>query len=331
MSDEFRSNILVDLQGDFSAEQLKTIDLAIAHAMRGYKIEKEETLPASTTQQFPMDIKEFLIRKEMKGCSSGTLVQYRNLLSDFYMFVKKDLREVKDYDILSYLKYRENLGASKCTIDSKRLIISSFYTFMHDTGKISMNPTKTIDRIKFTAKVREPLGDMELEMVRSACQTPRERALFEVLYASGGRVSEVAKMNYQDINQMNWSMIILGKGNKERVIFLNAKAILAIKKYMETRTDSNAALFVTERKPHNRLGKESIERILHKIGERSGIGRCVFPHLLRHTFATNLLSHGAPIEEVSELLGHQKLSTTQIYTKINTSELEHTYRKCHVG
>ena len=138
-------------------------------------------------------------------------------------------------------------------------------------------------------------------------------------------------MNYQDINQMNWSMIILGKGNKERVIFLNAKAILAIKKYMETRTDSNTALFVTERKPYNRLGKESIERILHKIGERSGIGRCVFPHLLRHTFATNLLSHGAPIEEVSELLGHQKLSTTQIYTKINTRELEHTYRKWHVG
>lgn len=100
---------------------------------------------------------------------------------------------------------------------------------------------------------------------------------------------------------------------------------------METRTDSNAALFVTERKPHNRLGKESIERILHKIGERSGIGRCVFPHLLRHTFATNLLYHGAPIEEVSKLLGHSKLSTTKIYTKINTAELENTYRKCHVG
>lgn len=331
MADEFRSNILIDLQGDFSAEQLKTIDLAIAHAMRGYKIEKEETLPSTTTQQFPMDIKEFLIRKEMKGCSSGTLEQYKNLLSDFYMFIKKDLREVKDYDILSYLKYRENLGASKCTIDGKRLIISSFYTFMHDTGKIASNPTKTIDRIKFTAKVREPLDDMELEMVRSACKTPRERALFEVLYASGGRVSEISKMNYSDINQMNWSMIILGKGNKERVIFLNAKAMLAIKKYMATRTDSNPALFVGTRKPFNRLGKEAIERELRKIGEHSEIGRRVFPHLLRHTYATNLLSHGAPIEEVSELLGHQKLSTTQIYTKINTRELEHTYRKCHVG
>lgn len=331
MADEFRSNILIDLQGDFSAEQLKTIDLAIAHAMRGYKIEKEETLPSTTTQQFPIDIKEFLIRKEMKGCSSGTLEQYKNLLNDFYMFIKKDLREVKDYDILSYLKYRENLGASKCTIDGKRLIISSFYTFMHDTGKIVSNPTKTIDRIKFTAKVREPLDDMELEMVRSACKTPRERALFEVLYASGGRVSEISKMNYSDINQMNWSMIILGKGNKERIIFLNAKAMLAIKKYMATRTDSNPALFVGTRKPFNRLGKEAIERELRKIGEHSEIGRRVFPHLLRHTYATNLLSHGAPIEEVSELLGHQKLSTTQIYTKINTRELEHTYRKCHVG
>lgn len=107
--------------------------------------------------------------------------------------------------------------------------------------------------------------------------------------------------------------------------------MLAIKKYMATRTDSNPALFVGTRKPFNRLGKEAIERELRKIGEHSEIGRRVFPHLLRHTYATNLLSHGAPIEEVSELLGHQKLSTTQIYTKINTRELEHTYRKCHVG
>lgn len=175
MSDDFRSNILIDLQDDFSVEQLKAIDLAIAHAMRGYKIEKEETLPATTIQQFPTDIKEFLIRKEMKGCTSGTLKQYRDLLQDFYLFIKKDLRDVKDYDLLAYLKHRENLGVCKRTLDGKRHIISSFYTYMHDTGKITANPTKTIDAIKFTVKVREPLDDMELEMVRSACITPREK------------------------------------------------------------------------------------------------------------------------------------------------------------
>lgn len=183
----------------------------------------------------------------------------------------------------------------------------------------------------FTVKVREPLDDMELEMVRSACVTPREKALFEVLYASGDRVSEVEKMNYSDINQKNWSIVILGKGNKERTIFLNAKAVLAIRRYMETRNDSNPALFVSQRRPYGRLGTQSIEEEIREIGKRSGIGRRVSPHLMRHTYATNLLYYGAPIEEVSKLLGHSKLRTTQIYTKINTAELEHTYRKCHVG
>jgi integrase/recombinase XerD len=331
MSNEIRNQVIMELQGEFSAEQLKIIDLAVAKAMRGYKIEKEETLPAATVYEMPLDVREFLARKKMKGCSDGTLKQYRDLLVDFTLWLKKDLRTSVDLDILAYLDYRGKVGASKRTLDCKRLILSSFFTYMHETGKMAYNPSKTVDPVKYKAKVREPLNDMELEKVRSACRTLREKALFEVLYATGGRVSEIVGINYAEIDKQTRSVVITGKGDQERYVFLNAKAMLAIENYIKSREDESPALFVGARKPHNRLGKEAIQRELKAIGERSGIGRPVFPHLLRHTFATDMLEHGASLDEVSEMLGHKKLDTTKIYAKISTNALAISYKKHHAA
>lgn len=331
MSNEIRNQIILEIQGEFTTDQLKIIDLAVAKAMRGYRIEREETLPATTVCEMPLDIREFLARKKMKGCSDGTIEQYKDLLSDFALWVRKDLRQVKDLDILAYLDYRAKLGASNRTLDGKRLILSSFYTTMHETGKMQYNPSKTVDPVKYKAKVREPLNDMELEKVRSACRTLREKALFEVLYATGGRVSEIVGINYTEIDKQTRSVVITGKGDQERYVFLNAKAMLAIENYIKSRKDESPALFVGARKPHNRLGKEAIERELKAIGERSGIGRPVFPHLLRHTFATDMLEHGASLNEVSELLGHKKLDTTKIYAKISTNTLAIAYKKHHAA
>lgn len=331
MSNEIRNQVIMELQGDFTTEQLKIIDLAVAKAMRGYRIEREETLPATTVCEMPLDIREFLARKKMKGCSDGTIEQYKDLLSDFALWVRKDLRQVKDLDILAYLDYRAKLGASNRTLDGKRLILSSFYTTMHETGKMAYNPSKTVDPVKYKAKVREPLNDMELEQVRSSCKTLREKAIFETLYATGCRVSELVGINYADIDKMSRSVVITGKGDQERYVFFNAKAMLAIKKYLDSRKDHNPALFVSSRRPHNRLGKEAIEREIRAIGKRSGIDRPVFPHLMRHTFATDLLEHGASLNEVSELLGHRKLDTTKIYAKISTNTLAISYKKHHAA
>ena len=331
MVSEIRNNLLMELQGEFSVDQLKIIDLAIAKALRGYRIEKEETLPVTTVYEMPLDVREFLARKKVKGCSTGTIKQYRDLLSDFALWVRKDLRQVQDLDILAYLDYREKMGVCKRTLDGKRLILSTFYAYMQDTGKISHNPSKSVDPVKYKVKVREPLTDMELEQVRSSCRTLREKAIFETLYATGCRVSELVGINYADIDKMSRSVVNTGKGDQERYVFFNAKAMLAIKKYLDSRKDHNPALFVSSRRPHNRLGKEAIEREIRAIGKRSGIERPVFPHLMRHTFATDLLEHGASLNEVSELLGHKKLDTTKIYAKISTSTLASSYKKHHAA
>lgn len=328
MTNEIRNKVLITLRENFTTEQLHMIDMAIAKALVGYRIEKEETLPAIVGDEIPAEIKEFLIRKELKGCSAGTYVQYEYILKNFAFRINKNIREVKDTDVLAYLDYRMNsCGVSARTANGNRLILSSFFTYMHDTGKMSYNPMKTVDPIKFKAKVREPLSDIELERVRNACQTLREKALFEVLYSTGARVSEIVGLDYTNIDISSRSAIITGKGDQERHIFLNAKSLLAIDNYIKSRNDNQSALFVGDVSPHKRLSKASIESIIRDIGKRAGLNRPLFPHLLRHTFATDMLAQGAKIDEVSEMLGHKKLETTKIYAKTSKASLETAHRR----
>lgn len=331
MVNEIRNKIILALENNFSTEQLQMIDMAVAKALVGLKVEREETLPSTQVQEIPQEIYEFFARKRLKGCSLGTLEQYKYVIKEFFAWLNKDIKSVKDIDILAFLDYRMNVRKlSKRTVDGNRLVLSSFYTYMHDTGKMSYNPMATIDRIKFKEKVREPLNDMELEKVRNACLTLREKALFEVLYSTGARVSEIVKINYSGIDFENRSLIVTGKGDQERYVFLNAKAIVAIQNYKAERKDNSDALFVSIKKPFNRLGKAAVEAIIRDIGKRSGIGRNVFPHLMRHTFATDMLGHGADINVVSKLLGHKKMETTQIYAKTSREMLENAHKK-HVA
>ena len=327
MTSEIRSNVMATLEFNFTAEQLKMIGLAVAKALRGYKIEKEETLPACIGQDRPIEVQEFLARKRMKGCSEGTLRQYSTLLDDFAAWARKELSQIQDVDVLIYLDYiKSTRKISNRTLEGKRLILSTFYTFMHDTGRVPINPLKGIEPVKYKETVREPLNDIELEKVRNACKTPRERALFEVLYSTGARVSEIIGLNRSDIDAVSRMAVITGKGNQERHIFFNAKSILAVEEYLKTRKDEDPALFVGAVLPHKRLGKTSIEKIIKELGERAGISRPVYPHLLRHTFATDMLAHGAQIDQVSKMLGHKQIDTTRIYAKTNAEMMKLTHR-----
>lgn len=260
----------------------------------GYVVKKEETLPSVVDDDTQMVVKEFIARKRIKGCSNGTINLYRSVIKDFATYIKKDLITAKDIDILMYIDW---VGTTRHntlkTLDEKRLILSSFFTFLHTTGKMSYNPMATIDRIKFKETVRQPLSDLELEKVRNSCKTLREKALVEVLYSTGARVSEIVNLNYTDIDMEHRSVVVLGKGNCERTVYFTAKSIIAIQNYLNSRTDDNPALFIQGKKPNCRLGKTSIEREIRNLGVRSGISRRVFPHLMRHTMATDALNRGA--------------------------------------
>ena len=167
----------------------------------------------------------------------------------------------------------------------------------------------------------------ELEIIREACLTHRERALVEVYYATGARLSEVQKLNKDDIDWQTMSVRVIGKGNKERTVYFSFKATYHLKKYLMHRVDTEPALFITERKPYRRLSNRGIQREIGKIAARSGIQKKVHPHVFRHTFATLLLNNGADIVSVQGLLGHADPATTQIYAQITDEKRKQAHKQ----
>lgn len=166
----------------------------------------------------------------------------------------------------------------------------------------------------------------ELEKVRCACEQERDLAIVEFLYSSAVRVSELCRLNRDDICWESDDVMVLGKGNKEREVYLNARAHLHLKQYLESRADDNPALFVGTRAPHKRLTKSGIRNILKKVGNAAGVSK-VHPHRFRRTSATDLLRMGMPIEQVQELLGHVKIETTRIYCTVTKEQVRASHRR----
>jgi len=164
-------------------------------------------------------------------------------------------------------------------------------------------------------------------MIREACETPRERALIEVLYATGGRLSEIQKMGREDIDYQAMSVLVVGKGNKERPVYFSFKAMYHLKKYLKLRTDSVSALFVTVRKPYRRLSDRGIQREIKNIAQRSEVVKNVHPHIFRHTFATLMLNNGADLVAVQGLLGHVDPATTQIYATMTDEKRKQSHKQ----
>jgi integrase/recombinase XerD len=196
---------------------------------------------------------------------------------------------------------------------------------MEDEEYILKSPMRKIKSIKPEKRLRKALTLEELEKIRDTCNTFRERALLEFFYSTGCRLEEVMKLNKNDIDWQDLSTKVIGKGNKERTVFINAKAKLYLQKYLMSRLDNDEALFTTVRKPYRRMQRRAIEREISNIGKRIGIH--IYPHLIRHTTATCMLHNGAELYEVQRVLGHEYPSTTQIYAQIADEAVKNAHRK----
>ncbi len=189
---------------------------------------------------------------------------------------------------------------------------------------IRVEPIKVI---KYERKRRESLTAIELEKVRMACKTIREKALVEFLYSTGARVTEVCTIKILDIDLDKGEALLLGKGNKHRKSYMSAKCMLYLSEYLNSRTDQSEYLFVSSRRPHDNLTKAGVEKIVKNLGIRSKIGGDLFPHLFRHTIATDMLQKSVPITDVQRMLGHEDINTTMIYAKVRDDDVKNNHRK----
>lgn len=327
--EEFRNEVIMQLQNNqvFNSEMLLMIDQAISYVMRSYQVQRMCTEVAIQTVKRCPELDAFILRKEFRGLSEDTIRQYRYLLNAFVAWLDKDVKYVVSDDIRTFLnEYAKINNISDRTKDSKRLIICSFYQFLHQNGYIKENPAAAVEPIKYKQKVREPLSHMEVELMRRACKSDFDEALFETFYSTGCRVSEVVNIKITDIDFDKEQIKVCGKGDKERFVLLTPRAHLSIKLYLESRKDDSQGLFVSENKGHKPLGKCSIENRIKELGERAGIGRPVTPHIIRHTTASHLLEH-TDIDVVQDLLGHTKIETTRIYAKTSSERIKSGFKK----
>lgn len=271
-------------------------------------------------------LKRYIMSKTIQGCTKRTIAFYRNELIMFARFVNKPFTEVISDDVKYYLATRRVRDrVSKTTAGNSWRCLSAFYAWMTKEEIVDKNIMLRVESIKKEKKKKKAFTEEDIEKIRDGCRNDRDRCLIEVMLSTWCRVTEVSQMKISDIKQ-DGSMVVFGKGEKERTVYLNAKARYQIQKYLESRTDDNEWLFVSLNKPHERLLASGIEIVTRQIGRRVKVSDC-HPHRFRRTGATFALRNGMKVEDVSRILGHESLETTQIYLDIDDRTVQVNHEK----
>lgn len=309
---------------DIDQLKLRNILLTTLHP---YYIELAETALA-LQDDMPYHINIYIASKKLEGLSLGTLYNYQLILTDFADVVRKNAKEITTMDIRAYLALamRER-GISAATADSYSSMIKSFFAWLVDEELIDKDPAHKIKSAKLPKRERIALTDTELEILKDACKTLRERALVEIAFSTGCRVAELSGM---DIGKINWgdqSIQVIGKGNKQRTVYFSGRAGVHLKKYLADRIFTGGPVWIASKIPHNRLSTRSLEREIEAIKKRVDIDKPIHPHILRHSFATQAVRAGMPLQSIQGLMGHTSVATTQIYAKIDKETLKNDHRK----
>lgn len=276
-----------------------------------------------------------------RNVSKHTIRAYEIDLKDFSRFCGSEIDKIDLIDIRGFVSELINKGKSKTTVSRKIATVRSFFRYLYQEGVVKLNPAKLIPSPKTAKKLPNFLS---VDDVCSLLESPerigmlsvRDKAILEMLYSSGLRVSEIVSLDLEDINVRDGLIKVKGKGRKERIVPVGKKALDALKLYLVERKllrkrkgikETDTALFLN--KKGERLTDRQVRRIVVKYAKTSGIKGQIGPHVLRHTFATHLLIGGADLRVIQELLGHSSLSTTQRYTHLDIGHLIDVYDKAH--
>lgn len=307
-TDEIKLSIRIEeVVGNFTAE-MKTVD--------GLK------------DDLVGNIKLYISAKRLEGLSELTLEDYYRELMLFEFRVGKPTVRITTADIRHYLAGIEGVMAS--TQGKKLSVIKSFFSWLVDEEIILRNPAARIKQVKQPKRLPKALSAIELEVLREACDSFRERALIEVMYSTGCRLSEVSRMKRKDIDWSNGSIKVIGKGDKERVVYLNPKATYHLERYLEECLENENKceyLFSTERRPYRQMKNKTIQDAVDKIAARTDIEKNVTPHVFRHTMATLAMENGIELGDLQQLLGHSNPGTTLRYAEVSEERKHNAHKK----
>ncbi|WP_236719821.1 tyrosine-type recombinase/integrase [Neobacillus mesonae] len=264
--------------------------------------------------------------KRIEGFSPYTIKAY-GIQAKLLVLYFKDA-EIATLNTESLKEYLNNSAAAlKPSSMAHRIrFMKSLFRWCHEEGHIHHNPASKLKEPKVGKRIPKFLTEREIELLREACISPMEKALFEFMFSTGCRIGEIVSLERNCINWSNRSAIVKGKGDKEREVYFNIRAEIWLKRYINDRQDTDPAIFVTERLPH-RMSIAQMRYVIKRISARAAINKEIYPHQLRHSYATHLLNNGAPVEVIQSLLGHEKSETTRIYAQLSGRVRQEFYQK----
>ena len=306
-------------------EQLGQLRKVLNYTFRNVCVTEKEPLNAEGNNQ--VLIENFIAAKKVEGCSDKSISYYKSTIINALKKIEKEVVHVTTDDLRGYLNdYQAESGASKVTVDNIRRILSSFFSWLEEENYIVKSPVRRIHKVKVGKTVKETYTDEALEQMRDQCSNARDLALIDLLASTGMRVGELVKLNRSDIDYQNRECIVTGKGDKQRKVYFDARTKIHLQKYVNSRTDTNEALFVSLLAPYNRLQISGVEIRLRQLGHELNIPK-VHPHKFRRTLATMAIDKGMPIEQVQHLLGHQSLDTTLQYAMVNQNNVKLSHHR----
>ena len=326
--ENFRTVLTMNLCSVLPPDRLNDVLQAVDISLSDFEISRKQ-MDLITSSGIPEVVKMYIASKAISNLSVKTLNQYRLKLISFFGAVRKSYMDITPNDIRMYLyNYKAEHHVGDRYMENIRITLNTFFQWLVENDYLQKNPCARVDKIRYTAKKREPMTPYELEFFRWNTEDPREKALIDFFFSTGCRVSECADVRLTDIDWQDRSVRIRhGKGDKERIVYFNAEAEVSLQKYIATRDDDTDALFVNRKAPHQALKVKAIQNIITKVANRTGLH--VYPHRLRHTFATSGLRSGMPLEKLQALLGHVKPETTLIYVKQDQLDIQREHQRIY--
>ena len=304
--------------------QMERLQEVLQHTLFNYKVVENNSNKELSEQNL---VELFLAAKRIEGCSEKSLKYYESTILALLDDLEKDVKHIVTDDIRTYLtEYQARKQSSKVTIDNIRRILSSFFSWLEDEDYILKSPVRRIHKVKTGTNIKETYTDEVLELMRDNCTELRDLAIIDMLASTGMRVGEMVLLNREDIDFNERECVVFGKGDKERIVYFDARTKIHLLNYLNSRNDDNPALFVSLQKPYNRLQISGVEVRLRQYGKRLGLNK-VHPHKFRRTLATMAIDKGMPIEQLQQLLGHRRIDTTLQYAMVKQSNVKIAHRK----
>ena len=325
MEEKFRVELLTMLDKRMSKEQISAVDMALTALFRKYDVSESCTELAVCDDSNERIINTYIASMRLEGRSEKTLKQYYDALTKLLDEIPKNIKDIKTNDIRYHLAhYQSTHKVSNATVNNKRKFLSAFFVWATKEEIIDRNTMLKINSIKEKYVTKKPFSDIELAKIRDVLKNDREKALVEFLLSTGCRVSEVAGLKVEDVNFRDGECVVCGKGNKERTVYINNKAMYYLERYLPDKMDASRPLFLNGW--GKSMAKGNIEQLMRDIGKRAGVSK-VHPHRFRRTMATNAMKRGMPVQYIQVILGHSKLDTTMIYCIYDKEMVKAEYLK----